>query len=133
MSDYYIFINTKRYWYLSKEEYEPILFYTHISSIVKYLQLFIFVRWTDKCQIKKTHHVVPNKEKGGWDVKKGEAKRASSHTTTKKEAKKIARDISKNQKSELYIHGKDGKIKKKILMEMILFHQEVNLRKSQLT
>lgn len=61
----------------------------------------------------KTIHVVPNKNKGGWDVEKGGASRASVHTRTKKDAINKAREISKNQKSELYIHGKDGKIQNK--------------------
>lgn len=59
-----------------------------------------------------THHVVPN-QNGGWDVKKSGSKRSSNHTTTKAEAEKIARKISINQKTELVIHGKDGKIQRK--------------------
>jgi hypothetical protein len=57
----------------------------------------------------KTHHVVPDPN-GGWNVKKGGADRASNHTNTKKEAVGIAREISRNQQSELFIHGKDGRI-----------------------
>lgn len=60
----------------------------------------------------KTHHVVPAPQ-GGWNVKKGGAERTSNHTNTKKEAIDIARKISQNQGSELYIHGKDGKIQQK--------------------
>lgn len=60
----------------------------------------------------KTHHVVPNPN-GGWDVKKGGAERASSHTDTKAEAEAIARQISINQGTELVIHGKDGRIQRK--------------------
>ena len=59
-----------------------------------------------------THHVVPNQD-GGWDVKKGGGQKASHHTDTKAEAERIARDISKNQGTELVIHGKDGKIQSK--------------------
>ena len=59
-----------------------------------------------------THHVVPNQD-GGWDVKRGGGQKASHHTDTKVEAEKIARDISKNQGTELVIHGKDGKIQSK--------------------
>ncbi|WP_142999623.1 DUF2188 domain-containing protein, partial [Streptococcus oralis] len=36
--------------------------------------------------------------------------RATVHTSTKREATNIARQISRNQDSELIIHGKDGKI-----------------------
>ena len=59
-----------------------------------------------------THHVVPNPN-GGWDVKKGGGKKASNHTDTKAEAERIAREISKNQGSELVIHGKNGRIQRK--------------------
>ncbi|MFA5600492.1 MAG: DUF2188 domain-containing protein [Phenylobacterium sp.] len=61
---------------------------------------------------KDTHHVLPNKD-GGWDVKRGGGQKASHHTDTKAEAEKIARDISKNQGTELVVHGKDGKIQSK--------------------
>lgn len=57
----------------------------------------------------KQHHVVPNPN-GGWDVKTDNAQRASAHTNTKEEAISIARKISKNQGSELFIHNKDGQI-----------------------
>ena len=56
-----------------------------------------------------TRHVVPNSE-GGWDSKKGGA---SKHFDTKAEAEKYSRDLSRNEGSELFIHGKDGKIQRK--------------------
>ena len=60
----------------------------------------------------KSHHVVPNKS-GGWDVKASDAKRASVHTPTKKEAVDRGRVISRNQGSEFYIHNKNGQIGQK--------------------
>ena len=60
----------------------------------------------------KSHHVVPNPD-GGWDVKKAGAERASKHSDTKQEAVEKGRQISQNQGTELYIHGKDGKIQQK--------------------
>lgn len=57
----------------------------------------------------KTHHVVPN-PKGGWDVKRGGAGRASSRHDTKRDAINRGREISRNQNTELRIHNKDGKI-----------------------
>lgn len=60
----------------------------------------------------KSHHVVPSKQ-GGWDVKVGGGQRAIKHTDTKQEAVDTARAISKNQKTELVIHNKDGKISEK--------------------
>lgn len=59
---------------------------------------------------RKTQHVVPS-SKGGWNVKKGGSKRASGNFDTQKEAIEYATGISKNQKSELLIHRKDGTIR----------------------
>lgn len=61
---------------------------------------------------KNTVHVVPNNDKGGWDVKKSGAERASARTETKVEAVKMARVISQRSGSELVIHGKNGKIQR---------------------
>lgn len=61
---------------------------------------------------KKTHHVVPNPS-GGWDVKKGGAEKASNHFDKKTDAVDKGRQISQHQKSEFYIHGKNGKIQSK--------------------
>lgn len=58
---------------------------------------------------RKEHHVVPN-SKGGWDGKEGGKEKPIIHTETKKEAVDKLRKISKNEKSELIIHNKDGKI-----------------------
>lgn len=61
---------------------------------------------------KKTIHVVPNEDRG-WDVKKGGQKRPASHHIKKSTAEQEARRLSKKENSELYIHGKDGKIQRK--------------------
>lgn len=47
---------------------------------------------------------------GGWDVSKENAKRASSHHSTKAEAEKAAIAKAKKEKAELFIYGKDKKI-----------------------
>lgn len=57
----------------------------------------------------KTHHVVPN-ARGGWDVKRGGAIRASSHFDTKREAVDSGREVSRAQRTELRIHNKNGRI-----------------------
>jgi len=57
----------------------------------------------------KQHHVVPSPN-GGWGVKIQNAQKASVHTETKAEAVSAGRKISQNQKSELFIHNKDGRI-----------------------
>ncbi|MFA6348676.1 MAG: DUF2188 domain-containing protein [Candidatus Paceibacterota bacterium] len=58
----------------------------------------------------KSHHVVPNSDRGGWDVKRNGADRASVHTETKQDAVDQAREISQNQGTELIVHNRDGKI-----------------------
>lgn len=58
---------------------------------------------------RKSHHVVPNPE-GGWNVKKGGADRASKTFEKKEKAVDFARQVSRNQRTELVIHKKDGTI-----------------------
>lgn len=61
---------------------------------------------------RKSVHVIPNNNQGGWNVKKSDAQRASLHTETKAEAVKMGRVISQRSGSELVIHGRDGKIQR---------------------
>ncbi|MGD8781770.1 MAG: DUF2188 domain-containing protein [Ignavibacteria bacterium] len=61
---------------------------------------------------RETHHVVPNKERGGWDVKKGGSEKAIKHFDKKQDAVDHGRQISINQKTEFIIHRKDGIIQK---------------------
>jgi uncharacterized protein YdaT len=58
---------------------------------------------------RQSHHVVPDAQ-GGWNVKKVGAGRVSVHCDTKQEAIDRGREISRNQKTELVIHRKDGRI-----------------------
>ena len=59
----------------------------------------------------KNQHVVPRKD--GWAVKgEGNEKDTSVHGK-KQDAIDRARQIARNQKSELLIHGKDGKIQRR--------------------
>ena len=55
-------------------------------------------------------YVVPNKERGGWDVVKENPKRASAHTPRKQEAIDRAREIVKGQGGgEIRIADKRGR------------------------
>lgn len=58
---------------------------------------------------KKTQHVVPAPQ-GGWNVKKGGSEKATRHFETKAPAIDYAKQLSKKQGAELYIHNKDGRI-----------------------
>ncbi len=56
-------------------------------------------------------HVVPN-SRGGWDVKKPNAGRASSHHDTQAEAEAQAKDmVARAGGGEVVIHGTDGRIR----------------------
>lgn len=58
-----------------------------------------------------THRVMPHPN-GGWQVKSDGGKRASHVEISKIAAEKIAREISRNQDTELQIHGKDGSLQR---------------------
>lgn len=57
----------------------------------------------------KSTHVVPGKD-GGWDIKQSGGQRSSGHFDTKQDTVNRAREISRNQSTELVIHNKNGKI-----------------------
>lgn len=59
----------------------------------------------------KNQHVVPHEE--GWAVKGAGNGKATKVVPTQKEAIEVAKEIAKNQESELVIHGKDGQIREK--------------------
>ena len=61
---------------------------------------------------RKTLHIVPNPN-GGWDIKRGGGQRSSGHFDRKTDAIDRGRQISRNLRSELYIHNKNGRIGKK--------------------
>jgi hypothetical protein len=61
---------------------------------------------------KNSQHVVPHPG-GGWSVKKGGSTHATRIFETQREAVTYGRKISKNQGSELYVHGRDGMIRSK--------------------
>lgn len=59
--------------------------------------------------MKRTQHIVHNNN-GGWNVKAFGASRATKHFETKASAINYGRDIAKKQHTELFIHGKNGRI-----------------------
>jgi hypothetical protein len=58
-----------------------------------------------------THRVMPHKD-GGWQVKRDGDSRASHRAEIKSDAEKLGREISRNQQTELQIHGKDMQIQR---------------------
>ena len=57
----------------------------------------------------KNQHVVKRDE--GWAVRGEGNLKDTSHHRTQQEAAEAARSIAQNQKSEVLIHGQDGKIR----------------------
>lgn len=60
---------------------------------------------------KAGQHVVPDGDK--WSVRKSGASRASATFKTQKQAILKATEMAKNQRTELYIHGRDGRIRER--------------------
>lgn len=60
----------------------------------------------------KNQYVTPHKD-GGWQVKGEGNIRATARTETQLDAIKIAREIAINNKSEVIIHGQNGRIREK--------------------
>ena len=59
----------------------------------------------------KNQHVVPREE--GWAVRGEGNTRDTSLHRTQAEAERAAREIAINQKSEVLIHGEDGRIRER--------------------
>lgn len=60
---------------------------------------------------KRNQHVVPTKD--GWAVKGAGSPRATKVFDTQGAAIERGREIARNQRSELLIHGRDGRIREK--------------------
>ncbi len=61
--------------------------------------------------MKKNQHVVPHGKQ--WAVKGEGNEKYTAITQTQAEAINIAREIARNQQSELIIHNREGKIRDK--------------------
>lgn len=62
--------------------------------------------------MRKNQHVTPHSG-GGFQVKGAGNSRATKIFDTQREAISFARDIAKNQQSELFIHNKTGQIRER--------------------
>lgn len=60
---------------------------------------------------RKGQHVVPVSD--GWGVRKAGAARTTSIHTTQAGAIEAASHIARKQKTEVYIHGRDGRIRER--------------------
>lgn len=55
------------------------------------------------------HHVVPSSD-GGWVVLEGGSHNLLGHFATKDQAVEYAREVSRNEQTELVIHNRNGRI-----------------------
>lgn len=60
---------------------------------------------------KKNQHVVPHP--GGWAVKSAGSRRAASIHQTQRAAIEAGRQSAINNRSELFIHGRNGQIRER--------------------
>lgn len=60
---------------------------------------------------KRGQHVLPSG--GRWSVRTAGATRASGTFETQKEAVKNAREKARREGTELYVHGRDGRIRER--------------------
>jgi hypothetical protein len=58
---------------------------------------------------KRDYHVVPNSDRGGWDVRREGTERSSGHFDRKSEAMDRGRELARDRRSELIEHGRDGR------------------------
>lgn len=70
----------------------------------------------------RNQHVVPTN--GRWGIKGEGNSKYTSIFDRQSDAINAARQISRNQQSELFIHGTDGEFENETLMAMTHFHQE---------
>ena len=61
---------------------------------------------------RKNQHVVPTRD-GAWAVRGAGSSRATKKFRTQREAIAEGRRIAKSQRTELLIHGRDGRIREK--------------------
>jgi uncharacterized protein YdaT len=59
---------------------------------------------------KNDYHVVPNSDRGGWDVRRERAERASDHHDRKSDAMDRARELAIKAGVERVEHNRKGKI-----------------------
>ena len=60
---------------------------------------------------KRNQHVVRHKD--GWAVRGTGSQRATSVHPTQRAAAEAAREIARTQRTELFIHGRDGRVRER--------------------
>ena len=65
----------------------------------------------DRAMAGKGQHVVLRG--GKWAVRKGGAERVTRHYDTQREAIDAAREFARSHRTEVYVHGRDGRIRER--------------------
>ena len=60
---------------------------------------------------RRNQHIVPHDD--GWAVRGAGSQRATSIHRTQREAIGTGREIARNQGTELFVHGRDGRIRER--------------------
>lgn len=60
---------------------------------------------------KRNQHIVPHAD--GWAVRGAGNRQVTSIHQTQREAIEAARDIARTQRSEMFIHGENGRIRER--------------------
>ena len=60
---------------------------------------------------KRNQHVVPHES--GWAVRGAGSQRATSVHRTQREAIATGREIARNQRTEFFVHGRNGRIRER--------------------
>jgi hypothetical protein len=83
-----------------------------LGEITRVAYLTVRCYEQEECKMAtKGQHVVPNG--GKWSVRKAGASKVTFTFSTQDEAIQEARKIARNQGTELYIHGRDGRIRER--------------------
>jgi hypothetical protein len=61
---------------------------------------------------KRSQHVAPSNN-GRWAVRRYGASRAGRVFETRRDAVTYARDLARRERSEVYIHGRDGAVRRR--------------------
>lgn len=71
----------------------------------------LVVRNVGRPMTKRVQHVIPSA--GGWSIRQAGSAKASSVHKTQQEAVARAREMAQKEGSELFIHGRDGRIRER--------------------
>ena len=72
----------------------------------------------------KNQHVVPHQD--GWAIKGAGNEKATKVVSTQEKAIDIAREIAKNQQTEMFIHGKNDRSANVTVTDMTLILPKTN-------